>query len=116
MSAKSLLLIALAIFGAFYLFVWARSLFRSGPGRESLPTLGQLATGFGTNFFDTLGIGSFAPTTSIFKLWRIVPDERIQVYMRGSDLVALPYRDILTSGAAVLAMVCFAYAALVLDA
>jgi uncharacterized membrane protein YfcA len=30
-----------------------------------------------TNFFDTLGIGSFAPTTSIFKLRRMVPDERI---------------------------------------
>ena len=30
-----------------------------------------------TNFFDTLGIGSFAPTTSIFKLKRLVPDEQI---------------------------------------
>jgi uncharacterized membrane protein YfcA len=33
--------------------------------------------GFITNFFDTLGVGSFAPTTSIFKLLRLVPDERI---------------------------------------
>lgn len=33
-----------------------------------------------------------------------VPDEKIQVYMRACDVVALPYRDILTSGAAVLAM------------
>jgi uncharacterized membrane protein YfcA len=33
--------------------------------------------GFVTNFFDTLGIGSFAPTTSIFRLGRMVPDERI---------------------------------------
>ena len=30
-----------------------------------------------TNFFDTLGIGSFAPTTSMFKLNRLVPDEKI---------------------------------------
>ncbi|MGH7187497.1 MAG: permease, partial [Pseudomonadota bacterium] len=30
-----------------------------------------------TNFFDVLGIGSFAPTTSVFKLRGLVPDERI---------------------------------------
>jgi uncharacterized membrane protein YfcA len=30
-----------------------------------------------TNFFDTLGIGSFAPTTAIFKLTGLVRDERI---------------------------------------
>jgi uncharacterized membrane protein YfcA len=36
-----------------------------------------LAIGFVTNFFDTLGIGSFAPTTSIWKLKGIVRDEKI---------------------------------------
>jgi uncharacterized membrane protein YfcA len=36
-----------------------------------------LAVGFVTNFFDTLGIGSFAPTTAIFKLRGLVRDERI---------------------------------------
>jgi uncharacterized membrane protein YfcA len=38
-----------------------------------------IATGIGfiTNFFDTLGIGSFATTTSLFKFLRFVPDERI---------------------------------------
>jgi uncharacterized membrane protein YfcA len=36
-----------------------------------------IAIGFVTNFFDTLGIGSFATTTSLFKLLRFVPDERI---------------------------------------
>lgn len=33
--------------------------------------------GFVTDFFDTLGIGGFAPTTAIFKLFRRVPDELI---------------------------------------
>lgn len=37
----------------------------------------ETAIGFVTNFFDTLGIGSFAPTTSLFKFLRLVPDERI---------------------------------------
>lgn len=36
-----------------------------------------IAIGFVTNFFDTLGIGSFATTTSIYKFLRFVPDEQI---------------------------------------
>ncbi len=30
-----------------------------------------------TNFFDTLGVGSFATTTAIFRRWRLVADEAI---------------------------------------
>jgi uncharacterized membrane protein YfcA len=41
------------------------------------PTPLGLAIGFVTNFFDTLGIGSFAPTTAIFKFTGLVRDERI---------------------------------------
>lgn len=41
------------------------------------PDARDLATGFVANFFDTLGIGSFATTTAIFKLRRRVADERI---------------------------------------
>jgi uncharacterized membrane protein YfcA len=37
----------------------------------------DLAVGFGTNFFDTLGIGNFAPTTAIFKMQRRMPDEEL---------------------------------------
>jgi uncharacterized membrane protein YfcA len=39
--------------------------------------VGALATGFVTNFFDTLGIGSFAPTTAIFKFAGMVEDRLI---------------------------------------
>lgn len=35
---------------------------------------------------------------------KFIPDNEIQVFMNASDVVVLPYRDILTSGAAVLAM------------
>jgi uncharacterized membrane protein YfcA len=45
--------------------------------RAGWPKPLETGIGFITNFFDTLGIGSFAPTTSMFKLWRLVPDERI---------------------------------------
>ena len=37
----------------------------------------RLLLGFITNFFDTLGIGSFATTTSLFRLLKAVPDELI---------------------------------------
>ena len=46
------------------------------PGRK-WPYWSDLLTGFGTNFVDTLGIGSFAPTTAIFKLRHRPPDENI---------------------------------------
>jgi glycosyltransferase involved in cell wall biosynthesis len=35
---------------------------------------------------------------------QFVPDHEIQIYMNASDIVVLPYKDILTSGAVVLAM------------
>jgi uncharacterized membrane protein YfcA len=41
------------------------------------PSSTELATGFVTVFFDTLGIGSFATTTAIFRAMRMVPDELI---------------------------------------
>jgi uncharacterized membrane protein YfcA len=41
---------------------------------SSLPTVLELLIGFVTNFFDTLGIGSFATTTALFRLLRLVPD------------------------------------------
>jgi len=41
------------------------------------PGLFRLFVGFITNFFDTLGIGSFATTTAIWKFWKTVRDEHI---------------------------------------
>jgi uncharacterized membrane protein YfcA len=41
------------------------------------PTPLQVALGFVTNFFDTLGIGSFAPTTAAVRARRLVADELI---------------------------------------
>ena len=38
---------------------------------------GLLGLGFVTNFFDTLGVGSFATTTAAFKIGRIIDDEDI---------------------------------------
>jgi len=36
--------------------------------------------------------------------WGFIPDDEIQIYMNAADVVVLPYKDILTSGAVILAM------------
>ena len=83
MMVRTLLFITLSVFALVYLLCWvfqawsARRNGRAGDPVEPKPTLLETVIGFGTNFFDTLGIGSFAPTTSLYKLKRLVPDERI---------------------------------------
>lgn len=73
---KLALFAALAVVGIWFLAAAWRTLqdYRAG-GRTVAPTAAQLAVGFGTNFFDTLGIGSFATTTAAFRQWRLIPDE-----------------------------------------
>jgi uncharacterized membrane protein YfcA len=67
--------LALASAGIAFCIAGYRAARRAGPiGR---PTPIELAIGFVVCFFDTLGIGSFAPTTALLKLLRIVPDELI---------------------------------------
>ena len=67
----------LAVFAGAYLIYWVWRLNRERAMRQYAPGPGQLAIGIGTNFFDTLGIGSFAPTASVYKLTRMVPDSLI---------------------------------------
>jgi uncharacterized membrane protein YfcA len=80
MSVKILLLAALALVTLAYLATWVRYLRSPAAhpeGKPGLPTPLQTFIGFVTNFFDTLGIGSYAPTTAMYKFWHVVPDERI---------------------------------------
>src|SRR5437867_8024633 len=76
-AAKLVLFAALLAVTAVFIAAWVRGVRRDRPATGLRPTLLETAVGFVTNFFDTLGIGSFAPTTSIFKLKRMVPDEHI---------------------------------------
>lgn len=73
-----MLLGALAASGVLLVVFWIMTARRlSGSGAGGPPASPHLAIGFVTNFFDTLGIGSFAPTTAVFRLLRLVPDELI---------------------------------------
>jgi uncharacterized membrane protein YfcA len=76
-AGKATLFAALAAITIFYVAVWAREVLERSVRERTLPTPILTAIGFITNFFDTLGIGSFAPTTSAFKLWKLVDDRII---------------------------------------
>lgn len=73
LDARGWLFLALGVFTVFLVVVWMRSKYRA-PG---VPTIFEFFLGLATNFFDTLGIGSFAPTASVFKFRKMVPDEQI---------------------------------------
>jgi uncharacterized membrane protein YfcA len=73
---RAVLSVALLGFGLFYLFAWAGAL-RSGLTGLRWPTPLQSGIGFLTNFLDTLGIGSFATTTSLFRFFKMIDDRLI---------------------------------------
>jgi uncharacterized membrane protein YfcA len=62
---KNILFAVLVAVTVVFIAFWARASWR------------HLAIGAVTNFFDTLGIGSFATTTTMYRLWRLVKDENI---------------------------------------
>jgi uncharacterized membrane protein YfcA len=66
MDAKTALFIGLGVM----LVIYAVTVFRGG---FVVPTALQTAIGFVTAFLDTLGIGSFATTTAVYKLRNMVP-------------------------------------------
>ena len=80
------LMSALGVLTAIYIAGWTRAVMavRSLAGRTPTPATDarfprpvQIGIGAVTNFFDTLGIGSFATTTAIFKFLKEVPDRVI---------------------------------------
>jgi len=78
-NPKLLLFIALGVVGLVYLVSWAGALAagRARGNGAAVPSLLESGIGFVTNFFDTLGIGSYAPTTALFRFFKLVPDEKI---------------------------------------
>ena len=69
---KGFLFVALGIFAAGFMLLWARA-----ARKMAWPTPLEYAVGLGTQFLDTLGIGSFATMSSSFKIWSMVRDEDI---------------------------------------
>lgn len=77
---REALLVGIGATSVAFTAIWWRDLRRrraEEPDAVGAPSPVQLAIGAVTNFFDTLGIGSFATTTAAFKALRLVPDEQI---------------------------------------
>jgi uncharacterized membrane protein YfcA len=80
---KTVLLVVLAALAVAFALVWYRSFLRPPTGGAETgttvapPTAIGLAIGAATNFFDTLGVGSFATTTALCRFLRLVPDRLI---------------------------------------
>ena len=78
MSLITALFAALALFGIYYAAVLYRGVrVAKADGVDVKPTAAGIATGAITNFFDNLGVGSFATTTSVFRSTKMVRDEKI---------------------------------------
>lgn len=75
------MLTALLIPLALAAILYALMLVRAALARRAVPRLEAIALGAITNFFDTLGVGSFAPTMAWFKFRRLVPDRLIPCTM-----------------------------------
>lgn len=87
MNPISALLAALAALTAVFVALWGRAVAERRRDRAAsplppaadarFPTPVQIGVGAVTNFFDTLGIGSFATTTALFRGLKLVPDRVI---------------------------------------
>jgi len=79
--AKTALLITLAAIGVIFAIFWVIEAGRRKKGEPGQaggwPSWLLHAIGFGANFLDTLGIGSFATTTAAFRLTKTVDDRLI---------------------------------------
>jgi uncharacterized membrane protein YfcA len=73
---KTALFVGLGIFALGYLFIWIQQA-RRAPQASGKPSPLDIGIGFFANFLDTLGVGSFATTSSLFKLGGLVRDEQI---------------------------------------
>jgi uncharacterized membrane protein YfcA len=76
MSIRLLLLTGIALLTVPFVARWVLAARRTGYGGVR-PSAIELLIGVVVNFFDTLGIGSFATTTTAFRALRLVPDEKL---------------------------------------
>jgi uncharacterized membrane protein YfcA len=72
-----ILKVILGIMTGSFGFYYITDVFRNRKTFSGKAWSGLLGTGFITNFFDTLGIGSFAQQTAIFKFFKLIDDRLI---------------------------------------
>lgn len=77
MNLLTILLVGLGAGGAYFVALWAIDIVKNknNLGKEN-PILGFII-GFVTDFFDTLGIGSFAPTTMLMQVTKFLKNDKL---------------------------------------
>jgi len=74
---KIFLLSVLSVSALIFAFFYLKDVYQKRKTFSKGSWLSLTGVGFVTNFFDTLGIGSFAPTTSFYKFTKLVDDRVI---------------------------------------
>ena len=80
LDARSILLFALVVVALMFSAMWfvhLRRLRRENTGEKIAPGPIELGIGFISDFFDTLGISSFATTTAMFRTAKVVSDRQL---------------------------------------
>lgn len=77
----------LGVFASIFSFFYIKDLTKNRKTYSDKSWFGLSATGFITNFLDTLGIGSFAQQTAIFKFFKFVDDRLIPGTMNVGNLI-----------------------------
>ena len=77
MAPKNILVLLLIVIAIAYHAYWWFAERRRRHDQRLAPRPLALGIAFVANFFDTLGIGSYATTTSMSRLWHVMPDEKI---------------------------------------
>jgi uncharacterized membrane protein YfcA len=79
---------ALGLMTTFFGYFYVTDVIRNRKTFSDKPWPGLMGTGFITNFFDTLGIGSFAQQTALFKFFKLVDDRIIPGTMNVGNTIA----------------------------
>lgn len=74
---RTALFVVMAAFAAVFVAIWATSIARRREAGRVRPSWIEIGIGFITNLLDTLGIGSFATTTTLYKCASLVDDGQI---------------------------------------
>lgn len=73
----NILLTLLALSGIYFIVMWAIDIFKRNDENEDANPVVGFIIGFVTDFMDTLGIGSFAPTTLLAKVTGFIKNDRL---------------------------------------
>lgn len=79
---------ALGLMTTFFGYFYVTDVIRNRKTFSDKPWPGLLGTGLITNFFDALGIGSFAQQTAVFKFFKLVDDRIIPGTMNVGNTIA----------------------------